>query len=223
MAAALRALFFNLSTWRKLRHRKQPLGNVRIMSTQSTLQAIYAARSAKACRKGFILGAFLLPVVGICCVVIGMYMRMTAPGYQRPSGTFRSFFSGTRTGCCRRSARDNACGGCQRRRIRHAGVAGYWSTTSTAHTPDASTKCSCCFRADHRHDVVLTTIIINSAPATPLCSIISSPWACAAPSCSAYVRRSFYAGKDIAPLCHRLDYYGTYIDTAGQIRPFTSV
>ncbi|MGI6029447.1 MAG: sodium:solute symporter family protein [Candidatus Heteroscillospira sp.] len=50
-----------------------------IMSTQSTIQAIYAAKSDKSCRVGFAIGGLLLPVVGICCVLIGVYMRSIAP------------------------------------------------------------------------------------------------------------------------------------------------
>jgi SSS family solute:Na+ symporter len=50
-----------------------------IMSTQGTIQAIFAAKSDRACKRGFVLGGALLPVVGTCCVLIGMYMRSIAP------------------------------------------------------------------------------------------------------------------------------------------------
>ena len=50
-----------------------------IMCTQSTIQAIYAAKDNRSCRVGFVLGGLLLPVVGICCVLIGLYMRAAAP------------------------------------------------------------------------------------------------------------------------------------------------
>ncbi len=62
----------------------QDLGNalsvmLGIMSTQSTIQAIYAAKDNRSCKVGFVLGGLMLPVVGICCVLIGLYMRATAP------------------------------------------------------------------------------------------------------------------------------------------------
>ncbi|MGE4354754.1 MAG: sodium:solute symporter [Oscillospiraceae bacterium] len=80
MAAALPERYFSLFP----RSMNSDIGNflsttLGIMSTQTTIQAIFAARSDKDSRIGFVLGAFLLPVVGICCVIIGMYMKMVAP------------------------------------------------------------------------------------------------------------------------------------------------
>lgn len=50
-----------------------------IMSTQSTIQTIFSAKSNRDCKRGLVLGAFVLPVVGFCCMIIGMYMRVTMP------------------------------------------------------------------------------------------------------------------------------------------------
>ncbi len=80
MRAELPARYFELFP----RGAGTDLGNVfsavlGIVSTQSTIQSVYAARSDRDCRVGFTIGALLLPVVGICCTIIGMYMRMTAP------------------------------------------------------------------------------------------------------------------------------------------------
>lgn len=50
-----------------------------LLSTQSTIQAVFSARSDRDCKIGFTLGALVLPVVGVCCTFIGMYMRMIAP------------------------------------------------------------------------------------------------------------------------------------------------
>ena len=51
-----------------------------IMSTQSTIQSIYSARSNKIARTGFVLSSFLVPIACICCVLIGMYTKMVSPG-----------------------------------------------------------------------------------------------------------------------------------------------
>ena len=50
-----------------------------IMSTQSTIQTIFSARSDRDSRIGSVVGACVLPIVGLCCVVIGMFMRMAHP------------------------------------------------------------------------------------------------------------------------------------------------
>ena len=80
LAAVLPERFFNAFP----RGAGTDLGNIfsaalGIMSTQSTIQAVYAAKSDNACRAGFTIGALVLPVVGICCTIIGMYMRAVAP------------------------------------------------------------------------------------------------------------------------------------------------
>ena len=60
------------------------LGNIMsvmlgIISSQTTMQAIFCGRTNADCKKGFLMGALLLPVAGICCGVIGAYMRTIAP------------------------------------------------------------------------------------------------------------------------------------------------
>jgi len=50
-----------------------------IISTQGTIQAIFAAKDDRSCKIGFTLGGLILPVAGACCMLIGMYMRATAP------------------------------------------------------------------------------------------------------------------------------------------------
>lgn len=50
-----------------------------IMSTQPTIQAIYSAKDDKSCKVGFVIGGLLLPIVGFCCVLIGLYMRAFMP------------------------------------------------------------------------------------------------------------------------------------------------
>ena len=50
-----------------------------IVSSQTTMQAIYCGKTNADCKKGFLMGAVLLPVAGICCGTIGAYMRTIAP------------------------------------------------------------------------------------------------------------------------------------------------
>jgi len=50
-----------------------------IMSTQTTMQCIFSAREVKDSRIGMFLGASLVPIVGFCSTIIGMYMRTVAP------------------------------------------------------------------------------------------------------------------------------------------------
>lgn len=46
-----------------------------VLSTQTYAQAIWSARSDNAARKGALLSAFLMPVVGLACIGIGLFMR----------------------------------------------------------------------------------------------------------------------------------------------------
>jgi len=50
-----------------------------IIATQTTIQGIFSSKDDKSCKYGFVIGASLLLVVGACCVLIGLYMRMAAP------------------------------------------------------------------------------------------------------------------------------------------------
>ena len=50
-----------------------------IISSQTTMQAVFSGKSNADCRKGFLMGAVLLPVAGLCCGTIGVYMRTIAP------------------------------------------------------------------------------------------------------------------------------------------------
>lgn len=50
-----------------------------IMSTQTSVQAMFSARSNKDGKVGFVLGACILPIVGMCCTIIGLYMYSIAP------------------------------------------------------------------------------------------------------------------------------------------------
>ncbi|MGI6029448.1 MAG: sodium:solute symporter family protein [Candidatus Heteroscillospira sp.] len=53
-----------------------------ILSSQTTIQAVFSARSNRDCRRGFLMGAILLPVAGISCSIIGAYMRTTVPDLE---------------------------------------------------------------------------------------------------------------------------------------------
>lgn len=46
-----------------------------VLSTQTYAQALWAARSDKAARRGALLSAFLIPPIGAACTLVGMYMR----------------------------------------------------------------------------------------------------------------------------------------------------
>lgn len=50
-----------------------------IIATQTTIQVIFSAKDDRSCRNGMVIGGGLLIIVGACCVLIGMYMRMIAP------------------------------------------------------------------------------------------------------------------------------------------------
>lgn len=50
-----------------------------VLSTQTYVQAVLVARSDRAARRGSILAAVLTPPVGLLCIVVGYYMRMSRP------------------------------------------------------------------------------------------------------------------------------------------------
>lgn len=52
---------------------------VGFISTQTYMQAVFAGKDSGAARKGILLSAVLIPLVGVLCVAIGMYMRLAYP------------------------------------------------------------------------------------------------------------------------------------------------
>jgi solute:Na+ symporter, SSS family len=52
---------------------------VGVLSTQTYLQAIFAARDRRAARSGALLSAVLIPPLGLLGIAIGLYMRQIAP------------------------------------------------------------------------------------------------------------------------------------------------
>lgn len=46
-----------------------------VLSTQTYAQAIWSGKSDRAAKKGALLSAFLIPPIGIACILIGLYMR----------------------------------------------------------------------------------------------------------------------------------------------------
>ena len=52
---------------------------VGFISTQTYMQAVFAGKDSRAARKGILLSAVLIPLVGAACVTIGMYMRLAYP------------------------------------------------------------------------------------------------------------------------------------------------
>ena len=51
-----------------------------VITTQSYAQVIFIAKSEKAAIKGSLLGALLIPPIGIGGILVGLYMRATHPG-----------------------------------------------------------------------------------------------------------------------------------------------
>jgi len=49
------------------------------LSSQTYIQAIFSAKSLKEARKGALISSFLIPPVGLCCVIVGLYMRINFP------------------------------------------------------------------------------------------------------------------------------------------------
>jgi SSS family solute:Na+ symporter len=52
---------------------------VGVLSTQTYLQAIFAARDRRAARSGALLSAVLIPPLGLLGIAVGLYMRQIAP------------------------------------------------------------------------------------------------------------------------------------------------
>ncbi len=50
-----------------------------VLSTQTYLQAVFAARDARAARRGALLAAALIPPIGLLAVGIGLFLRATRP------------------------------------------------------------------------------------------------------------------------------------------------
>ena len=46
-----------------------------VLSTQTYAQAIWSGKTDRAAKKGALLSAFLIPPIGIACILIGLYMR----------------------------------------------------------------------------------------------------------------------------------------------------
>lgn len=55
---------------------------VGVISTQTYLQAIFSARSGDSARKGALLSALFIPPLGLLGILVGLYMRNTAPDLQ---------------------------------------------------------------------------------------------------------------------------------------------
>jgi SSS family solute:Na+ symporter len=52
---------------------------VGVVSTQTYLQAIFAARDRRAARHGALLSALLIPPLGLCGIAVGLAMRLSRP------------------------------------------------------------------------------------------------------------------------------------------------
>lgn len=52
---------------------------VGVVSTQTYLQAVFAARDRRAARQGALLGAVLIPPLGLCGIAVGLAMRLSNP------------------------------------------------------------------------------------------------------------------------------------------------
>jgi SSS family solute:Na+ symporter len=55
---------------------------VGLLSTQTYIQVMFSGKSIVTCRKAAYISAVLIPPVGLACVLIGMYMRMSNPGTE---------------------------------------------------------------------------------------------------------------------------------------------
>jgi len=53
---------------------------VGVLSTQTYLQAIFAARNVAAARQGALISAAIIPPIGVAGILVGLYMRATTPG-----------------------------------------------------------------------------------------------------------------------------------------------
>jgi SSS family solute:Na+ symporter len=55
---------------------------VGVISTQTYLQAVFAASDGAAAKKGALLSAFFIPPLGLLGILVGLFMKKTAPGLQ---------------------------------------------------------------------------------------------------------------------------------------------
>lgn len=55
---------------------------VGVISTQTYLQAVFSARDSSVARRGALLSAALIPPLGLFGILVGLYMRQTAPDLQ---------------------------------------------------------------------------------------------------------------------------------------------
>ena len=55
---------------------------VGVISTQTYLQAIFSATDIKSARGGALLSAVIIPPLGLLGILVGLYMRQTAPGLE---------------------------------------------------------------------------------------------------------------------------------------------
>jgi SSS family solute:Na+ symporter len=53
---------------------------VGVISTQTYLQAVFSARDTTSARKGALLSALVIPPLGLLGIVVGLHMRLAAPG-----------------------------------------------------------------------------------------------------------------------------------------------
>ena len=71
-----------------------------VLSTQTYAQAIWSGKTHREAKKGALLSAFLIPPIGVACILIGLYMRghcitadevaaLTAAGPAIPEGLIR--------------------------------------------------------------------------------------------------------------------------------------
>jgi SSS family solute:Na+ symporter len=61
-----------------------------VLSTQTYFQAIVSGRSLKDARKGALISAFMTPPVGLCAIMVGLYMKAVFP--KTPSSEVLSVF-----------------------------------------------------------------------------------------------------------------------------------
>ncbi|MGD9097902.1 MAG: sodium:solute symporter family protein [Desulfobacterales bacterium] len=65
---------------------------VGVLSTQIYLQAVFAAQSVRAARRGALLSAVLIPPLGLLGIVIGLYLRGRAPELAADTARALPFF-----------------------------------------------------------------------------------------------------------------------------------
>ena len=63
-----------------------------VLSTQIYLQAVFAAQTVRAARRGALLSAALIPPLGLCGIVVGLYLRGQVPELATDSAQALPFF-----------------------------------------------------------------------------------------------------------------------------------